>query len=90
MSLPCKQARSTDFSGVVFMGRAFSFLEREKSEDRKVHFQGSFLFQDSQSNLQFSLSGSPKSTFPKMERVARSDGSKDSFAPKSFSALCQC
>jgi len=48
MSLPCKQARNTDFSGVVFMGRAFSFLERKKKEDRKVSFQGSLLFQDSQ------------------------------------------
>lgn len=68
MSLPCKQTRNSDFGSVVFMGRAFSFLERKKKKDRKVSFQVSLLFQDASAFLQFFLFGSDKSTSSRWKR----------------------
>lgn len=68
MSLSCKQARNTDFSSVVFMGRTFSFLGKKKKKERKVSFQESHLFRIASAFLHFFLFGSDKRTSPRWKR----------------------
>lgn len=72
MSLPCKQARNTDFSSVVFMGRTFSFLENQKKREKGI-FPGESSFQDSQCIFALFLVWIRQKDIPKMETVARTD-----------------